>query len=186
MPNWVGKDAIRATKAVCLYDYLLLHHPDGVVQDYDCLRLKCDNSVVIRTGWSGYYDFASGEGGDGIRCLTDYFGYSFQSAVGSLCEFGDIPHGRDLSAGPQTIDLADLSRPAPQRPTLSPAAALEALGGRSAVQGIGIQAALQRLPEAPRKPFVRPEPDEGPCYKLFSYLNQARGIPVDVIRMLIG
>lgn len=87
MGQWVSKTDIKTARRVCLYDFLLYRHPGDVEQEGDSLRLRCNHSVSIKIGYAGFIDFASGDTGNAIECLTNYFDYEFPDAVAALCEF---------------------------------------------------------------------------------------------------
>lgn len=87
MGQWVSKTDIKTARRVCLYDFLLYRHPGDVEQEGDSLRLRCNHSVSIKIGYAGFNDFASGDTGNPIECLTNYFDYEFPDAVAALCEF---------------------------------------------------------------------------------------------------
>ena len=104
MSQFVSKTAIQKARRVNLYDFLLSEHPEEVIQEGDSLRLRCDHSVSIKEGYSGFYDFSDGSSGNSVDCLTTYFDYEFPDAVTALCAFaeeypdlaGNIP---DMSVG---------------------------------------------------------------------------------------
>ena len=83
----VTREQIQQARRTNLYDYLVAHHADAVEVDRNgrTLRLVANHSVSVKSDYSGYLDFASGEKGNGIDLLTQHFGYDFQSAVLALC-----------------------------------------------------------------------------------------------------
>ena len=102
MPQWVSHEAIRSARRAPLYDYLLAWHPADVRREGDSLRLRDNNSVSIKRGYSGYMDFATGETGNAIDCLTRYLGYDFQGAVAALCEYMGPPTVPPPRTAPKT------------------------------------------------------------------------------------
>lgn len=164
MAQWVNQTATRHARRVCLYDFLLSRHSDDVQQEGDSLRLRCNHSVSVRHGYSGYTDFADGSTGNAIECLTNYLGYEFPDAVAALCEFDGMAQ-------------ADINRP--ERPTSAPEV-------ERAPQP-------QEPPERPQEPqqaqprvFIPPEPVKGQYRQLYAYLTQQRGIPPVLIQILIN
>ena len=75
----------RKARKANLYDFLIKNHADAIITKGDTIRLLVNHSVCIKMGYSGFYDFATAEKGNGIDLLTKYFGYDFQSAVIALC-----------------------------------------------------------------------------------------------------
>lgn len=174
MPDWVGLPAIRRARRANLYAYLCKYHPNEVTQEGDSLRLNRDHSVSIRSNWSGYNDFSNGGTGNAVECLVRYFGYNFQEAAAALAMFDGVPE-EDLALPDETITLpgapgspvtaagtAPASPPAPVAPQDPPTAS-----------------------QAPPKPFALPAAHQGPYLQLFAYLTQQRGIPPEMVRILI-
>lgn len=179
MPNWVGKPAIWRARRTNLYDYLLEYHPNGVTQEGDSLRLNRNHSVSIKIGWSGYKDFATGETGNAVECLMRFFDYGFKDAVAALAVYDgmaeedlDIPEG-NLGIPTEVVKLHGLP---------------EATGTAPGPQGISPPPVLRQNPQKPPpapKPFVPPEPFQGPYRQLFAYLVQQRGIPAGLVQRLV-
>lgn len=171
MPQWVNQTAIHRARRVCLYDYLLSRHPGDVEREGNSLRLRCDHSVSVKTGYAGYKDFSSGDTGNAIECLTRYFSYEFQDAVAALCEFDGM--SQDEISNPE-----------------QPTAAIEAPTSPQTAQDGETQ---QNVPESPQEPlqaptrvFIPPEPLAGQYRQLYAYLTQQRGIPTALIQALIN
>ncbi len=74
--------AIRAD----LYEYLRNNHDSHFTVEGDSPRMLDNHSISIRQGYSGYYDFATGEHGNGIDFLSKYFDYTIPEAVASLSD----------------------------------------------------------------------------------------------------
>lgn len=170
MPQWVNQTATRRARRVCLYDFLLSRHPGDVEREGDSLRLRCNHSVSIRTGYAGYTDFADDSTGNAIECLTNYFDYGFTDAVAALCEFDGMtkaeicapePHSRpqDAAGATQTPQPRETPQDAPEGP--------------------------QEPPQAPPRVFIPPEPVQGQYRQLYAYLTQQRGIPPAMVQQLI-
>lgn len=173
MPDWVGKPAIRRARRANLYGYLLEDHPNDVTQENDSLRLNCNHSVSIKTGWSGYNDFATGETGNAVECLVNYLGYDFKEAVAALAVFDGMAE--------EDLDIPEETTTLPGTPG-SPAAATGATPASTApASPQGPPAA----PQAPPKPFVLPAPVSGPYRQMFAYLTQQRGIPAWLVQRLV-
>lgn len=83
----VTREQIQQARRVNLFDFLRSHHGDEIEVDRNgkTLRLKTNHSVSVKSDYSGYMDFATGEKGNGIDILTRHFGYDFTSAVLALC-----------------------------------------------------------------------------------------------------
>ena len=127
MENFVPHEWIQLARKANLYSYLLENHENEIQKEGDSIRLCADHSVSIKNGFNGYTDFATDESGNSIDCLVDYFSYSFQGAVLSLCEFmgydtseiydGKIPNQTDTiiqkPAAPNIISEAPFILPEP-------------------------------------------------------------------------
>lgn len=86
----VSKEEIQAARKTDLYCYLRMYHPDKFVAEGRSLKLAANPSVSIKSGYSGYYDFSSGECGNSIDFLVRYFGFSFMDAVSTLVHSGKL------------------------------------------------------------------------------------------------
>lgn len=84
MGNYVSHDQIRAARRADLHAYLLRNHHNDIEVDGDTIRLKCNHSICVRRGYSGWKDFANDDHGNGIDLLTRFLGYDFQRAVRAL------------------------------------------------------------------------------------------------------
>ena len=155
MPQWVNSDAVKAARKANLYDYLMRHHYGDVKKEGNSLRLRDNNSVSVKAGYSGYTDFATGEKGNSVDFLTTYLGYEFQNAVAALCS--DI--GLDATGPPEHRDAQDTATRTPQ--------------------------AAKKDQDAAKRIFVPPEPLQGQYRQLYAYLTQQRGIPPALIQRLI-
>lgn len=98
MSHWVSHEAIAAARRAPLYSYLLSRHPVEVCREGNSLRLRRNHSVSVKCGYSGYTDFATGETGNAVECLTRHLGYDFQGAVAALCEYIGISTDTDRRA----------------------------------------------------------------------------------------
>lgn len=88
----VSREQIQQARRTNLYNYLIAHHGDEVEPDRHnkTLRLVNNHSISVKSDYSGYLDFSSGEKGNGIDLLTRHFGFDFQSAVLALCGTSDF------------------------------------------------------------------------------------------------
>lgn len=188
MPDFVGKEGIRAARVTDLFAFLLSEHPNDVVREGSDLRLASNHSIAIHSGHTGYQDFANGETGNSIELLTRHLGYGFQEAVRALCGFT----GTDPEAQPSSIDLAH-----PEGPQFDPAAGTWAWAdgspcttppARAPVTPPALTAAAgaKTRTDSPPRVFRPPDRFDGPYHALFAYLNRTRGIPVHVIQRLVG
>ena len=83
--QWVSYDDIISARRANLYDFLLRRHYNDIKKEGNSLRLRNNNSVSIKVGYSGFTDFSTGEKGNAVNCLINYLGYDFQEAVAALC-----------------------------------------------------------------------------------------------------
>lgn len=170
MPQWVNTTAVRRARRVCLYDFLLSQHPGDVAREGDSLRLRCDHSVSIKTGYAGYTDFSDDSTGNAIECLQNYFDYSFTDAVAALCLFDGM-----------TQD--EISAPEPRcRPQEAPGAAQTPRPRETPQDAPGRP---QEPPQDPPRVLIPPEPLQGQYRQLYAYLTQQRGIPPAMVQQLI-
>lgn len=167
MPQYVNHEAIKAARRARLYDFLLSRHPGDVEREGDSLRLRCNHSVSVRRGYSGYKDFATGETGNAIECLTRYLDYEFPDAVAALCE----------SSGMSQTEITGQERAVP-----ATGAARTPQVDRTPVD---VPKRIQEPPQATQREFTPPEPLQGPYRQLYAYLTQQRGIPATLIQRLI-
>ena len=82
----VTREEIESARKADLFHYLLKNHYSEIKLEGRSIRLLNNHSVSIKIGYSGYYDFATGESGNAIDCLVKYFGYSFVEAVKKLTD----------------------------------------------------------------------------------------------------
>lgn len=75
----------KIARVTDLYSYLMDNHRNEIEIHGNSLQLCTNHSLSIKQGYSGYYDFATGDKGNSIDFLTKYLGYDFASAVESLC-----------------------------------------------------------------------------------------------------
>lgn len=143
-----------------LYRFLLRHHPNDVLREGESIRICCDHSVSIKEGYCGYTDFATGETGNAIDCLVNYFNYTLPDAVNALlADAGDA--GAEADAGGTGAGTA------------TPA------------QDTRADAGTQASGKVQRNPFVLPEADDGTSRALTNYLSGNRGISAFVVSDLI-
>lgn len=74
----------RLARRADLFEYLINNHSDIVVVHGNSLRLKDNNSMSVRRGYSAYYDWTDGASGNSVDFLTKILGYSYPDAVQSL------------------------------------------------------------------------------------------------------
>ena len=165
MSQYVNHEAIKAARRARLYDFLLSRHPGDVEREGDSLRLCCDHSVSVRRGYSGYKDFATGETGNAIECLTRYLDYEFPDAVTALCQFCGIPlQGQERAVpAPGTARTPQVDK-----------------------TPVDVPKRAQEPPQAAQRAFAPPEPLQGPYRQLYAYLTQQRGIPARLVQELIN
>ena len=77
-------EEIKTARKSDLYNFLIENYEDQFDRITNSLRPKFNHSISIKMGYSGYYDFATGEKGNSIDFLTKYMDYSFSEAVNAL------------------------------------------------------------------------------------------------------
>lgn len=152
---YVPVEARKAARRANLYNFLLRHHYNDVKKEGNSLRLLDNNSVSIKEGYSGYFDFSTKEKGNSIKFLMEFLDYSFPDAVIALC--ADM--GIDAVNLPEFGDATEKA-PSPPR---------DAKKGQDTVN----------------RTFAPPEPLQGQYRQLYAYLTQHRGIPPALIQRLI-
>lgn len=157
MENIVSKEQIRIARKADLYGYLLENHGNEIQIEGDSLRLCANHSVSIKNGFNGFTDFATGETGNAIDCLTTYFDYDLQEAVISLCEFMGYDTSESEVSNEKIPNQIDTTIQKLETPDIK----LE-------------------------KPFILPKPVDGQPKNLFAYLTRTRKIPADIVKWLIS
>lgn len=84
MTQNISKEQIRAARRTDLYAFLVKYHDSDFKHEKDSIRLKNNHSISIRTGYSGYRDFATDETGNSVDFLINYMGYGLMDAVQAL------------------------------------------------------------------------------------------------------
>lgn len=74
----------KAARKADLYDFLCKNHMSDFKIEGSSIRLRNNNSVSIKKGYSGYMDFSDNSHGNGIEFLTKYMNYSIVEAVIAL------------------------------------------------------------------------------------------------------
>ncbi|SEK64870.1 Protein of unknown function [Butyrivibrio sp. ob235] len=83
------REQMRKARITDLYNYLLTNHANAIVKEGSSLRLIANHSLSIKLGYSGYYDFSTGDKGNSIDFLVKYLGYSIPEAVLSLANYNN-------------------------------------------------------------------------------------------------
>lgn len=139
------KEDIEKAKHTNLHKYLMSKHFDKFTLEGGSLRLKDNHSISIAPNYVGFYDFATGESGDGIQFLMEHLGYTFQEAVKELLAFDNVV--------PASIDpKKDKSEPEqpreitlPQKAVGSPTRVIAYLLGRGISMSIIVSLLKQEL-----------------------------------------
>ena len=84
MPQNVTHEQIQNARRADLYAFLAGHHDSDFIHEKNNIRLKCNHSVCIRTGYCGYRDFATNETGNSVDFLVRHMGYGLVDAVQAL------------------------------------------------------------------------------------------------------
>ena len=82
-----SREELKQARRTDLYQYLVDNHPDEIIYDWDSIRPIVNHSISIKTGYSGYTDFSTGETGNAIDFLVRYMGYDIVDAVFALCGY---------------------------------------------------------------------------------------------------
>ena len=82
----------KKIKSVDLFAFLLLKHPDKVIREGKSLKLKDYHFISLKAGWQNYNNFKAGKGGNGLKLLVDYLGYTKESAIEEMSKF-EVPEG---------------------------------------------------------------------------------------------
>lgn len=85
MGDFFTKEQMQEARMADLHEYLLTYHDDEFIRESSCIHLRDNYSLAIKRGYSGYYDFATGEHGNSVDFLTRYMGYGMVEAVLALC-----------------------------------------------------------------------------------------------------
>lgn len=85
MKSFFTKEQEKEARKADLYSYLMKYHTSDFKKEGNSIRLFSNHSVSIRKGYSGYYDFSTGEKGNSIDFLVGYMGYTIPEAVLALC-----------------------------------------------------------------------------------------------------
>lgn len=115
MEDFVSHDQIRIAREADLYGYLFDEHNNEIAVEGDSIRLDDDHSVSIKKGYSGFNDFSTGDTGNAVDCLMKYFGYNFQGAVLSLCEYMKYDTTGPSDEDDKAIQVSDGTQPMPQK-----------------------------------------------------------------------
>ena len=81
------KERKKLARKADLFSFLMRYHRDDVIQEGHFLRLKCDTSIVVKEGHSGFtkYDEDPKTGhGNGVDLLTRYLRYPCYQAIIAL------------------------------------------------------------------------------------------------------
>lgn len=106
MKKYYTNEECKQAKNVSLFDYICDQKMNEHSLRYKELR-RCDNhSVTICRKGNFYHDFATGEGGDNIKYLQEFYGMTFQEAVGELLDFAGI-RGIEVITTYQSREEAD-------------------------------------------------------------------------------
>lgn len=109
----ISEDFIYNAKQANLIDYMLIHHPDAVINCYGIRDREHDSLVLFP---HSYCRFSTGEANDGIAYLEKYQGYRWRDAVIGLHEFfldnGDKPGAPAFNSGYRKTDQT-FYRPVP-------------------------------------------------------------------------
>lgn len=80
----VSKDQIRSARSADLFKFCQTNHQNLFELVSNSLRFCQNHSISIKQGYSGYFDFATGEKGNSLDFLTKHLGYNFTNAVCAL------------------------------------------------------------------------------------------------------
>lgn len=83
----VSKKEIQMAREADLHSFLCSRHCEAFVTEGRSLRFTGNRSISIKSGYTGYHDFATGEGGNSIDFLVRYLDYPFVKAVTALIPY---------------------------------------------------------------------------------------------------
>lgn len=75
---------MQTARKTNLYQFLLANHANLFKIVSHSLRMQTNNSISIKDGYTGYYDFSTGDKGNSVDFLTKYLGYDVDRAVFAL------------------------------------------------------------------------------------------------------
>lgn len=84
---YVSKREIRSARKADLYSFLRSEYQSSFKVIGHSIAFNNQDSIYIRSGYSGFTDFRTGKTGNGIDFLTQYLGYDFPSAVKALNQY---------------------------------------------------------------------------------------------------
>ncbi len=87
MSRYVTPEEKYHACTIDLAAWLLRHHSEAVELKYGSVILRADHHVSVKEGYSGYYNFKTGESGNCIDYLMNYLGYDYPTAVEALNEY---------------------------------------------------------------------------------------------------
>lgn len=86
--EYFTNEQMRTARQADLYKFLRENHSESFVFQGQSIRLRSNKSISIKNGYSGYYDFSTGEHGNSVDFLVRYMDYRLDEAVFSLCGYG--------------------------------------------------------------------------------------------------
>lgn len=89
---YVTRQQRYAANRIDLARWLNTHHPADVRQEGDSVLLRANSHVSVKSGYSGYQDWRTGETGNNVDYLMHYLGYSYPDAVAALLGLDDRPN----------------------------------------------------------------------------------------------
>ena len=84
MSDWIDPKLKKAARTADLNTFLRTHHPHDIKITGDSIKLKNNNSVTLKRGYSGWQDWSTEKTGNSIDFLMNYLDYDFQEAVIAL------------------------------------------------------------------------------------------------------
>ena len=108
MADFFTNEQMKDARMADLHEFLLEYHDDEFIKESSCIRMRDNNSLAIKRGYSGYIDFSTNETGNSVDFLVRYMGYSVVEAVLALCgEYGDVyvSHNERMSNQPILEDV---------------------------------------------------------------------------------
>ena len=84
MGRYVSKDQYIQACKTDLAAWLLYNHPDKVKKQYGSILLLANPHVSVKTGYSGYTNWRTGETGNSVDYLMQFLSYTYPDAVLAL------------------------------------------------------------------------------------------------------
>lgn len=79
-----SKEQLKKARRTELIPFLKSYHMADIIAEGNSVRLKNNHGVSIKNGYTGYFDFKTGDKGNSVDFLVNYLGYDLGAAVLAL------------------------------------------------------------------------------------------------------